>query len=627
MFRIVTLFSTYVVLAMGLSSCSPAEESAPHNVQLKNAIGQKLMLDFRYFCHDDSASDECQQAVTELPDELAQVLSSGAIGGVILFAENIETIPQTMTLIDSMQQVMKANDLPPLFIALDQEGGRVARLPDSMATRFSGNMAIGATYPVHETEFAEKIGRGIGRAVKLLGFNVNFAPTVDVNVNPQNPVINVRSYGEHPATVAALGQATVRAMQAEGVMSALKHFPGHGDTHTDSHTGLPRVAHDRATVDAVDLLPFAKSIASNAPPAMIMTAHIQYPELDDTTFISTDGEPRVVPATMSRKILTQVLRDELGYQGVVITDALDMAGIAHYFDPLAATLQTFKAGADIALMPYTIRNNADIEGFWQFFDGLTQAAQQGELDNNALQASAERIAALKASYQIDTSSMPALAQRIADAEQQLPLAENKQLERELAAAAVTQVYDRGVLPVRSTRWQLIMPDNLRCRAFQQALMTQQPNSTSRCLSLSELPKGAPWQQWDKNATLVIGDITPHHSLAEMGGMDDLNNWRDRPSKAAQHEWIRQALVAANAQQQTTIVVALRAPYMLSQFQAISDAGIASYDYSTHPLPHEPLHGNGQTQLHAPSIEAVVAVLLGADARGQLPVTVGAVQAK
>ncbi|MGQ4276841.1 glycoside hydrolase family 3 protein [Pseudidiomarina sp. E22-M8] len=617
MIRTFALAAVSLFAYANLSACTPESSSPQPLSEVRQLLGQKLMLDFRYFCDDSTPSDDCKQAVTELPPELAEVLRSGAIGGVIVFAENLETASQIMSLIDAMQQVMREHGLPPLFIALDQEGGRVARLPDDIVTRFSGNMAIGATYPNHGTLFANQVGAGIGKAVKLLGFNLNFAPTVDVNVNPENPVINVRSYGENAELVADLGQATVSAMQAQGVMSALKHFPGHGDTHVDSHTGLPRVDHDRATIDAVDLLPFKRSIASDTPPAMIMTAHIQYPQLDDTTFVATDGEATVVPATMSHKILTGVLRGQLGYHGVIVTDALDMAGIAHYFDPLAATVQTFQAGADIALMPYTIRNHDDIADFSQYFAGLERAVEDGAIDFVQLQASAARIAALKTKYGLKSTGNMPLAERIANVQARLPLAANKKLERELAAAAITNVFDNGVLPVTTTKWQLVMPDTLRCIAFRQALVTQQPTSEVNCVSLNELPEGQPWQQWNPDATLVIGDITPHHSLAEMGGMNDLKNWRERPSKDAQYLWIEQALTAAKQRQQPSVVIALRAPYVLSRFTGLADAALASYDYSA----YAPTNAANSTAIHSPSIAAAVAALLGAPTPGVLPVTV------
>ncbi|RUO63078.1 glycoside hydrolase family 3 N-terminal domain-containing protein [Pseudidiomarina insulisalsae] len=602
---IVLLFSL-----IGLASCSPQPVTDADDV--RHVLGQKLMLDFRYFCQDGTSASECKQAVTELPEALAEVLRQGHIGGVILFADNLETAPQIVSLIDEMQQVMHSAGLPPLFIAVDQEGGRVARLPASISTRFAGNMALGATYAAHGTTYAEQVAAGIAEELKLFGFNLNFAPTVDVNVNPDNPVINVRSYGEDAERVATLGQTTVASLQQYGIMSALKHFPGHGDTHVDSHTGLPRVDHDRATIDAVDLLPFRRIIASPTPPAMVMTAHIQYPQLDSTKFVATNGEPTIVPATMSRAILTGVLREQLGYEGIIVTDALDMAGIAHYFAPLEATVQTFRAGADIALMPYTLRTPQDIENFWQYFDGLIAAVKANRLDRHALQLSAQRIARLKAAYQLEQQAAVPRSERLAQL-QQLPFPSLRQQEQELAQAAMTRIYDNGVLPLTQSHWQLVMPDTLRCHAFTAALRAQAPHITSTCLSLAALPAEEPWHDWPTDVPVIIGDITPHHSLAEMGGMDDLASWRERPSKEEQYAWVTDLLRVTDARQQPTVLVALRTPYVASRYRELADAALASYDYSAEET--------AEGELHSPSFRAIVHSLLTNEAPGQLPVSV------
>lgn len=599
-----------VLLSLLLAAaCSPEPAS---NSSMRLQLGQKLMLDFRYFCADGTPSKECKTPVTELPEELAEVLRNGHIGGVILFADNLQKGEQIATLIEQMQQVMRAADLPPLFIAVDQEGGRVARLPATISTRFGGNMAIGATYAEHGTFYAQHVANGIAAELSTLGFNLNFAPTVDVNVNPDNPVINVRSYGEDAAEVAELGQVTVATLQAQGIMSALKHFPGHGDTHVDSHTGLPRVEHDRSTIDAVDLLPFKHIIASDTPPAMVMTAHIQYPALDDTQFVATNGEPTIVPATMSHKILTGVLRQELGFNGVIVTDALDMAGIAHYYAPLQATIQTFKAGADIALMPYTIRTPADIEGFWQYFAGLEQAVIDGEINADNLASSAARVRQLKTEYQLVEQASRPLSERLAKL-QEFPLKANSNTELALAHAATTKVYDNGVLPLTAQHWYLVMPDTLRCQAFMTVLAQLRPGITSECLSLAALPSGQPWLDWAPDAAIVVGDITPHHSLAEMGGMDDLASWRERPSKADQHAWLQELLGFAQQRQQTTVFVALRTPYVISDFRTVTDAALATYDYSAAADP--------SGEVRSASFTALVEVLLGREAAGTLPVTV------
>ena len=601
--------SLVAVFMLCVSQQVYSEESTSHQ------LGQKLMLDLRYFCDDGTAHEQCTTPVTELNEQLAEVLVSAQIGGVILFAENLENISQIVTFVYDMQSLMKAHNLPPLFIAIDQEGGRVARLDDSIATRFVGNMAIGATYSQHKDGFAKSVGRGIARSLKPLGFNVNFAPTVDVNVNPLNPVINVRSYGESPAMVAELGEATVAAMQKEGIMSALKHFPGHGDTHTDSHTGLPRVAHDAATVSRTDVLPFARIISSPTPPAMVMTAHIQYPHLDSTEFKAKDGSMTILPATMSKAILTGLLRDKLKYKGVIVTDALDMAGIAHYFDPASAVIQTFKAGADIALMPFSIRNLQDITAFWEMHRQLMAAVKNNALDKPGLSRSVARIAKLKTHYNVGAFTRAPLETRIAQAQGMLPVSENKALEKQLARAAVTQLYNRNVLPLNADKtWHIIMPDAARCEAMTHALAALLSKTDMTCLNLATLPEGEPYKAWRKGDGVIAMDITPQHSLAEMGGMDDIHRLSGRADKPAQIAWLKTALAYARNNNMPTVFVALRAPYNISEFAGLADAALTTYGYNVTVAPGKPASGA--------VFNALAAVLAGKQrANGVLPVTV------
>ena len=184
-------------------------------------LGQKLMLDLRYFCPNDTPSKQCKQPVTELPSELSRLLSRHAIGGVILFAENLVTTTQIKKLTAQIHATAIDHDLP-MFIAVDQEGGRVARLPTDYSPAFSGNMALGATYAKHQTQLASQVAEVIGQDLLAMGINVNFAPTVDVNANPQNPVINVRSFGESVPLVSALGSKVGQGFAARSKVCWLR---------------------------------------------------------------------------------------------------------------------------------------------------------------------------------------------------------------------------------------------------------------------------------------------------------------------------------------------------------------------------------------------------------------------
>lgn len=591
------------VLAVLTMSCSKGQET-------RFMLGQKLMLDMRFYCADGTPAETCKTPVTTLLPEFADIIRDGRIGGVILFAENLQNTRQIVELNYAIQTLAREAGLPPLFIAIDQEGGRVARLPDDIATRFVGNMAIGATYPRYNTAFAERVNKGIAKSIRLLGFNVNFAPTVDVNVNAENPVINVRSYGEDPAMVAELGAAAVAALQSEHILSALKHFPGHGDTHTDSHTGLPRVEHDPATIEGVDLLPFSHAIAQHNPPAMIMTAHIQYPLLDDTRFTALDGEQTQVPATLSHKILTGLLRNKMGYNGIIVTDALDMAGIAHYVDHKNAVIKTFNAGADIALMPFAVRNPQSIEAFWQLYEQWDKAIAEGEIDRSQTEASVARIIAAKEAYQLTDFTQQSLAERVSAAISSLPMEANQRTEQALASAALTQVYNHGVLPLRGSRYALVMPDTARCEAMKNAMLALQPESALSCVALTDIDPGQALPELADQDALIIGDITPQHSLAEMGGMADLASWRNRPDKATQQAWIRKLLVASHEQSIPSVFVALRAPYSIADYRHLAGAAVATFGYN--------VTVSDQADASSPRVDGAVFDALAAGLLGRTP---------
>ncbi len=576
-------------------------------------IGQKLIVDLRYFCTDGTSSQSCRTPFTHVNatnrPAITRLLTQNAISGVILFSENIISASQLVRLNYELQMIMRRAGLPALFIAIDQEGGRVARLPDSMAVRFSGNMAIGATYPAMGTQFARDVAAGMATTLHLLGINVNFAPSLDVNVNPDNPVINVRSYGEDPAMVAKLGEAAVRAMQQRGVISAVKHFPGHGDTHVDSHSGLPRVMHDRSIIDRQDLLPFRRVIR-DAAPGMVMTAHIQYPELDDTTILGRNGKKTIVPATMSAKILTGILRDTLGYNGLIVSDAMDMAGIAAHFTPAQALTSAFDAGVDLALMPYPLRTPADITTLYTLQEEVATAQTSVPAGQRSLIQSLSRIGSLKKHYVLsEFTSMP-LTARLSQVDGVLPLRSNQALDRALSAQSLTHVTTgKRVTLDKHSRWLFVMPDAAHCQAAKAAAIAKQVKAD--CLSYFALPEAGRAEAAVQEADVVIvGDITPQHAMYETGGLDPAV---PRASAGDQQTWLQALLAHIATTSKTSVFVAMRVPYTISQVAPLVDMSIATYFYNVS------VTGD---QAHSVMFDSLTDVLLGKkDAPGQLPVTV------
>jgi beta-N-acetylhexosaminidase len=584
---------------------------------LEQQLGQKLILDFRYFCQQGS-SERCRTPLTQLPEALANAISEYNIGGVILFSENSQSIEQLVSLNQQLQTAAsKSSSALPLFISIDQEGGRVARLPRDVATSFTGNMSIGATYDKHGSYYATQSATVLATELAAVGVNVNYAPSIDVNMNPDNPVINVRSFGENPSRVATLGAAQVAAFEANGVISSLKHFPGHGDTNVDSHTGLPRVNHAKEVIYQQDIAPF-KQIINEQSPGMIMTAHIQYPALDSSTFTSVDGKQMIKPATMSRTIITDILRNELNYQGVVITDALDMAGISEFFNPTEAVINTFAAGVDIALMPIAIRTADDLVKLKQLINALVAAVAAKQLDQQEIAHSAHRIVALKNKFKLSSAFTATDTQH--QAQQLIGSKAHRAIEAELALAAITEVKnERITLPLTLAAGQhvhIIMPDTRKCMAMQQALETYSQHTLSySCSSLQGFDPQQAHADINKADVVIAGNATPKQSAVEIGGMDDLADAAQFAlNNQQQPKALESLLKVAKKQNKNTVFISLRAPYDIAQFGNYADAILASYAYN--------IDVDNKTAVTGPAFTALAKVLLGkSSAQGSLPVTI------
>lgn len=267
---------------------------------------------------------------TEAPGALLSWIAAGRVGGVILFARNLVDPPQLLRLCRQLHAAAPA-DLP-LLISIDQEGGRVQRLRAPFTVwppmRRFGEVATQGQVTA--------LGEALGRELRDHGIGLDYAPVVDVDTNPRNPVIGDRAFSRDPARVAACAQALIGGLQGAGVAACAKHFPGHGDTVSDSHLELPRLEHDLDRLRAVELVPFAAAAAAGV--ASVMTAHVLFPRLDRTR-----------PATLSPEILA-LLRGELAYDGVIFSDDLEMKAVADHFSVEARSLGALEAGVDALLV-------------------------------------------------------------------------------------------------------------------------------------------------------------------------------------------------------------------------------------------------------------------------------------
>ncbi|MDN6399265.1 MAG: glycoside hydrolase family 3 protein [Brachybacterium sp.] len=339
-------------------------------------------------------------------DTIAEIVRTHHVGGLIYFvwSDNLQDIEQIATLSNDVQDAALGSSGIPLVISADEERGIVYRLP-APATPLPGQMALGAT---DSHAHARKAGDIVGSEMRAAGLHQAFCPVVDVNIEAQNPVIGVRSLGADPSAVARLGAAQIKGIQGANCSAAAKHFPGHGDTATDSHLGLPVIDHTREELETLDLPPFVAAIEEGID--TIMTAHIVVPALDDSG----------VPATLSKPILTDLLRGELGFEGVIVTDSLAMEGVRTMFGDDRVPVEAILAGADQMLMPPDLV---------VAIGGVRDAVANGEITEERLDRSVRRILTQKlrrglfdrvpvnpatAADAIGTRKSVSTAQRIAD---------------------------------------------------------------------------------------------------------------------------------------------------------------------------------------------------------------------
>jgi beta-N-acetylhexosaminidase len=372
----------------------------------------------------------------ELPAAMAERLSVAPAAGITLFRYlNVAGAGQLRALTDAIQTAAASGGRSadgPLLVAADQEGGQLAALGDA-ATIFPGNMALGAT---GDAGLAERVGRATGLELRALGVNVAYAPGCDLATNPANPGIGIRSFGADPAAVAGLAAAMTRGLRSAGVAAAAKHFPGLGDAGADSHLGLPPVDRDRAGLLARELVPFRAAIEAGAD--LVMSAHVG--------LANVTGDPALA-ATLSRMVMHDLLRGDLGFDGLAITDALDMAALPQGDGQVGAVVAALAAGADLLLCAPDEAARLRIE------TGLARAAGEGRLDAAAVSASRDRLARLRGRLRAHPEPVPdqAVVRSAAHAE----------LAAEVAARAVTLVRDdANLLPLHlpgGARIAAVMP--------------------------------------------------------------------------------------------------------------------------------------------------------------------------
>ncbi|WP_449538965.1 beta-N-acetylhexosaminidase [Ferdinandcohnia sp. Marseille-Q9671] len=315
---------------------------------------------------------------TKMNKKMNQLITKYHVGGIIFNGDNLVSPEQAVTYLNQIKQLNKG-DIP-LFFGVDQEGGRIAKLP-GVLPNLPTNLEIGK---MNDPTLSYEIGTVLGQELKAFGFNVNFAPVLDVNSNPDNPVIGDRSFSNNPEIVSKLGIQTMKGLHSQSIVSAIKHFPGHGDTHVDSHLELPKVTKTFEELNELEFVPFRQAINEGAD--MVMVGHILVPVIDKT-----------YPSSMSKKIITDILRQELGFKGVVITDDFYMKAITNDYEIGEAAVQSIKAGSDIIMVAHDYNKVVQVQ------NAIKKAVENGEISEKRIDKSVERILEMKEKYKLSDS--------------------------------------------------------------------------------------------------------------------------------------------------------------------------------------------------------------------------------
>jgi len=396
----------------GEGAAEDAIELMLQEMTIEQKVGQLIMA---YFDGPEFGAD------------LAAALRELHLGGVILFSStgNIENPAQVAALTAYIQNAALASGGIPLFIAADQEGGIVARFREGV-TVFPGNMALGAA---GSEDLARLTAAVLARELRTMGVNLNFAPVVDVNNNPDNPVIGVRSFGSDPALVSRLGAAMVAPYREAGVLATAKHFPGHGDTAVDSHYGLPQIDHDWARLSSVELPPFQAMVDARVP--AVMAGHILMPALTGSAELPTSLSPQAIG----------YLREEMGFEGLILSDSMSMGAITENWGLEEACVKAIQAGSDMIVFGPWSGVEAGDRG--RIFRALKEAVEQGTISLERLDQAVKRILRAKKEYGILDDPLPQ-----ADSLSEMAAAEHLEVARRVARESVTLVRDRGdVIPL------------------------------------------------------------------------------------------------------------------------------------------------------------------------------------
>jgi beta-N-acetylhexosaminidase len=463
----------------------------------------------------------------EMGPEISKLLLELHIGSVALYNRNIVNNQQLAKLVSDIRYVMRDEIQP--FIAIDQEGGNVVRVRTDVAV-LPGAMALGAT---RDPILAFLAGQANAVDLGVLGLDMNLAPVLDVNRNPRNPVINIRAIGDHPWLVARLGVWFIQGQQQAGMATVAKHFPGHGTTTRDSHYSLPSVNVNSEQLRDTELLPFREAIARGLD--AIMTAHVLVPAVDNTR----------TPASQSSKVITELLRDEMGFDGLVVTDDLEMRAIIETQKIGEAAIRAILAGADVVMVIWDSRKKKEV------YQALLDAIRSGRIPLSRLDESVRRVLELKAKR----GTLSAKGRKISDLTGVLPNRLHRRLMRTIAHRGITLVRNQNSqVPICSGKGVLVAGPQ---RVFLNEMRKLLPRVTVVPLKI------VPSKKRRERDLARLAELAKRHRLVVVAVVNSYQ------------AWLAQRL--RHKTDKPMVVVSFGSPYYLRNFPAV-DAYICTYSY-------------------------------------------------
>lgn len=565
-FILLILFLSILIMS-AYSQNTSWVESTLSSLTLEEKVGQLFLADLvAVYSHRESPNFLLAKEFIHKYHVGGFVIAGGTVTDIAVMTNELQRESKVPLLINGDLEAGLWYNHPYRWIR-----GRAPELPRYVAgggTAFPSLMAIGAT---GNPQFAYELGRITARESRAVGIHWTNSPVADVNNNPKNPIINTRSFGEDPALVARMVEAYVRGLQEGNMMATLKHFPGHGDTEDDTHMKLPLLPFDQARLDSVELVPFKAGIAAGAK--AVMTAHIALPRID----------PANRPATLSPAIITGLLREKLGFQGLVITDGMTMQGVTDHYKADEAAILAIEAGVDVLLVP---------DDFALAYNGVLQAVKSGRISQARIQGSVRRVLAAKAWMGLDRERSVDI-ERISSV---VGAPESEAVSDSIFGASVTILRNGGhILPLsKRMRVQIVAvtdEPNLEVgEALKEVLETH-----VRAVGLSRL--------WNESSLEAIDRVRKTQTYADVfvfGVYLSVGSWRGQLGFSQE---LQKFFLSVGRMRRPVVIVAFGDPYVLGKLP-VTDAVVAGYTG------------------HRKAEQAVARALIGAaEVTGTLPVTI------